>query len=144
MPPEIRAEVTKACKRQELDADQTIAEIADLVSDDVYLDYAVWSGPGFDDPDLLIDVWVVGRAGLYVYSARPDNEGTAQVFWEDFTVLSLVHFKNQEQSPFVLFLGGGANLDTGKVYGTLDDRDRLMRFRRNVTEARAQYYKQRR
>lgn len=144
MPSEIREEVIQACKQHELDADRVVAEIAGLVSDDVYLDYAVWSGPGFDDPNLLIDVWVVGRAGLYVYSARPDNEGIAQVFWEDFTVVSLVHFKNLEQSPLVLYFGGGANVETGKVYGTLDDRDRLVRFRRSVIEARAQYYKQRR
>ena len=129
LPNNLLSAIREVCSEQSLDASEVIRATKELVGDDVCIDFSVWSGPGFGQETLKLDVYVLGNECLYNYSALVDTSAGSCVFLDTVGQIALARVED-ERSPHVLIMSYGEN--SGRMFGLEDDRDKLEGIRRNI------------
>ena len=100
------------------------------------LDHAVWSGPGYNQENLLLDIYILSNRIVYNYAVTKDStiSNGGCTFLEEIEYVSISKVSDT-RSPYVLAILQGSN--RGYLFGGTVDQYRLERFRRNLIAARA-------
>lgn len=122
-----------------IDASETIKAVAALLGDSECRDFMVWTGPGYGEEDLLLDVYALSDDGLYNYWLR--SSGLVQAscsFWDTIASVGLSKV-DDERSPLILAFAIVGQDVSGRIYGKEEDRDRLVAVLREIIELRQMY-----
>ena len=131
LPDILDSAIREVCDEQSLNADDVMRAIQALVGDDTYVDFSVWSGPGFGQENLKLDVYVLGNDCLYNYSVQADLSAGSTVLLDAVSQVGLSKVED-ERSPYVLLVIYGNN--SGRLFGREADRDRMEVFSRNIID----------
>lgn len=134
LPNGLIVELRAACQTQNLELERVMAQLNRLTAGDAIGDYYVWTGPGVSDPDLILDVFVLGERCMYNYEVTKKHTGESCVFYDCLRTMTLGRMHDQDPPYILLFAeeaGHGARL-----YGREEHYERMLRFRDGVIEAR--------
>lgn len=134
LPGELLQQIRDAEASQGIDAAAAIHSIATLVGDNVCVDYSVWTGPGWRQEILRLDVYVVGESCLYNYSVFATGSASCVVFLDRIQAVTLLHIQDPI-SPYVLAYHIDDVEGQGMIFGGPDDRSRLERVQQNLVNA---------
>jgi hypothetical protein len=117
-----------------VNAEEAIRAITALTGEDEYRDYTVWSGPGYGQESLRLDVYIVGAVALYNYSdLGTQGTVTSWVALDGIHTAAIVTLPDS-RSPLALVLY--AERELARIFGRNEDMKQLEELRSNILKAR--------
>jgi hypothetical protein len=118
MPPELAAKILAACEAQGVEASEVLNATAALLASDDCAAYLVWTGPGFGQELVLVDVNIAGTNCLYnvtVHGPLPANITAGAIYLDSATSIQLSHIPD-ERSPYVVAVWSGRH-EIMRIFG---------------------------
>lgn len=133
VPEALASEIRATAARFDVDADEFLHSLDVLVGNDPYAAFTVFGGPGYGQPTVKVDVWVLSTDVLYNYCVLTPYPASSSVYllrWLDH--LSFVEV-GDANSPYVIFVGKGEH--PGSIFGAPGEKLKTELLMKQILEA---------
>lgn len=136
LPTELVNEIRQVCLSQALDAVESIRALETLVGNDACQAYAVWGGPGYDQENVKLDVYLLGSLALYSYTVLDGGDVHRGCTFLDALSDMTLQDVTDSRSPHILAFW--THEERGRIFGGPQDLRRLEKLMNAIVVARSE------
>jgi len=134
LPDEFKDSIRNASQAQQIDHDEVIHALSQAIIGDI-LDYNIWTGPGPNNLQLLLDIYAITPKALFGHEVHGDGvTGTAIIFVDAISEINSVKI-NDDLADYSALITKN-NGEASRVFSNEDGIQALRSFCRTLTQAR--------
>ena len=86
----LREEILQSCSKTGVNFNETFEAISTFIENEQIVDYITFEGPGFNDPSLVLDIFILTKQVLINYSAYKRYSSLTNEFIKNITKISFI------------------------------------------------------
>lgn len=135
LPAPLTRQIESACRKMGIDSADALEAIPAIMGTDKMLGYSVWTGPGYQQPDVVVDIFVLGKVALYNWTRMANLTASNVTFLDSIDAIQLVSDLEGPSPEALMYTYSDG---TGSIFGKKRDHSRLRKFLQEMVRARRQ------